>query len=176
MPDASTPQVPSKPGDVWSGGSSFVGYGRLGFRVPAIVVSPYAKANYVTSTVFDHTAVMKLIEKKWNLPSFTPRDAASNDPWEMVDLTSPPAFSSFDSLGLAGATIEFGGSRKVSPAIGSYQPTHEESVVYPDGGPKVPGLGVPRRKQYYEKKNGTPLPAKGETPYYQALRAAWEAS
>ena len=152
-----------------------MGFGRLGFRVPAIVVSPYAKPDYVTSTVFDHTAVMKLIEKKWNLPSFTPRDAASNDPWEMVDLQSPPAFPTWRSTGLAGPTIEFGGTRPVSPAISSYRGTREETIVYPDGGAKVPGFGVPRRKQYFEKKNGTPLPGKGETPFYAALRQAWEA-
>ena len=176
VPDASVPQVVVKPNDVWSGGSDYVGFGRLGFRVPAIVVSPYAKQDYVSSTVFDHTAVLKLIQKKWNLPSFTPRDAASNDPWEMVDLTSPPAFLKWRATGLAGPTIEFGGTRPVSPAIGSYRATREESAVYPDGGPKVPGKGVPRRKQYFEKKNGAPLQDKGETPFYQALRSAWEAS
>ena len=175
IPDDSVPQVVVKPGDVWAGGSQYVGFGRLGFRVPAIVVSPYAKPDYVTSTVFDHTAVMKLIEKKWNLPSFTPRDAASNDPWEMVDLQSPPAFPTWRSTGLAGPTIEFGGTRPVSPAISSYRGTREETIVYPDGGAKVPGFGVPRRKQYFEKKNGTPLPGKGETPFYAALRQAWEA-
>jgi len=177
VPDASKPQVVVKPGDVWAGKSKYVGFGRLGFRVPTIVVSPYAKADFVSSTVFDHTAVMKLIEKKWNLPSFTPRDAASNDPWEMVDLTSAPAFLDPTSFALAGPTIEYQGTRAVSPALdGRYWGTREETDVYPDGGPKVPGKGVPRRKQYYEKRNGTPLPLKGETPFYAAHRAAWEAS
>ncbi len=176
VPDHSAPQVVVKPGDIWGGGSSYVGFGRLGFRVPAIVVSPYAKTDYVSHTVFDHTAVMKLIEMKWNLPSFTKRDAKSNDPWEMVDLTHAPAFRNPNSAGLAGPTIEFDGTRPVSPAIGSYWPTREETVKYPDGGPKEPGKGVPRRKQYWEKKNGTPLPDKGETPFYAALRQAWEAT
>jgi phospholipase C len=67
-------------------------YERLGFRVPAVVVSPYARPDFVTSTVFDHTSVLKLIERKWNLPHLTRRDAVAADPLEMLDLDAPPAF------------------------------------------------------------------------------------
>src|SRR5215472_2817662 len=52
-------------------------YDRLGFRVPAVIVSPYAKPGYVTSTVYDHTSILKLIQRKWNLPPLTRRDAAA---------------------------------------------------------------------------------------------------
>jgi hypothetical protein len=68
------------------------GYDRLGFRVPAVLVSPYARPDYVSSRVYDHTSVLKLIERKWNLPPLTRRDAAAADPLEMIDLDSPPAF------------------------------------------------------------------------------------
>jgi phospholipase C len=67
-------------------------YDRYGFRVPAVVVSPYAKANYVSSTVYDHTSALRLIEEKWNLPSLTRRDAAASAPWDMIDLDAPPVF------------------------------------------------------------------------------------
>lgn len=67
-------------------------FDRFGFRVPAVVVSPYAKTTTVTSTVFDHTSVLRLIAQKWNLPPLTRRDAAANSPLEMVDLTTEPAF------------------------------------------------------------------------------------
>jgi len=43
------------------------GYDRYGFRVPAVIVSPYARRNYVSQTVRDHTAILKFIERKWNL-------------------------------------------------------------------------------------------------------------
>jgi phospholipase C len=33
-----------------------------------VVVSPYAKPGFVSSTVYDHTSALKLIEEKWNLP------------------------------------------------------------------------------------------------------------
>ena len=67
-------------------------YGRLGFRVPAVIVSPYAKPDYVSSTVYDHTSVLKLVEEKWNLPALTERDAAATAPWEALDLSGEPAF------------------------------------------------------------------------------------
>ena len=67
-------------------------YDRYGFRVPAVIVSPYAKPDFVSSTVYDHTSVLKLIEQKWNLPSLTRRDAAATAPWEMLDLNTQPAF------------------------------------------------------------------------------------
>jgi phospholipase C len=65
-------------------------YDCLGFRVPAVLVSPFAKAGYVSSTVYDHTSVLKLIEEKWNLPPLTKRDAAAVAPLDMLDLQHPP--------------------------------------------------------------------------------------
>jgi phospholipase C len=67
-------------------------YDRLGFRVPAVIVSPYARPEHVTSTVYDHTSVLKLIERKWNLPPLTRRDAAATDPLDALDFDSPPHF------------------------------------------------------------------------------------
>jgi phospholipase C len=67
-------------------------YGRLGFRVPAVIVSPYAKPGYVTDQVYDHTSILKLIERKWNLPPLTRRDAAAHDPLDALDFQHPPRF------------------------------------------------------------------------------------
>ena len=46
-------------------------YDRLGFRVPAVIVSPYARPEFVLHEVLDHTSVLKLLEEKWNLPPLT---------------------------------------------------------------------------------------------------------
>jgi phospholipase C len=67
-------------------------YDRYGFRVPAVIVSPYARPGYVCSDVLDHTSVLKLVEEKWNLPPLTARDAAAAAPLRALDLASPPAF------------------------------------------------------------------------------------
>jgi len=73
-------------------------YDRYGFRVPAVLVSPYARPDYVCSEVLDHTSVLKLVEQKWNLPALTARDAAANSPLSALDLTGPPAFLEPPSL------------------------------------------------------------------------------
>jgi phospholipase C len=56
-----------------------------GYRVPLIVVSPFAKKNFVSHQVRDYTAVLKLIETRFNLSSLTARDAAQVD---MADPTT----------------------------------------------------------------------------------------
>jgi phospholipase C len=57
-----------------------------------VIVSPYARPNYVCTQVLDHTSVLKLVEQKWNLPPLTARDAAARSPLDALDLTRPPAF------------------------------------------------------------------------------------
>jgi phospholipase C len=61
-----------------------------GYRVPLIVVSPYAKKNYVSHDVADTTAILKLIETRFNLPPLTKRDAAQIDMTEFFDFSNPP--------------------------------------------------------------------------------------
>jgi phospholipase C len=67
-------------------------YDRYGFRVPAVIVSPYARKGYVSHVVHDHTSVLKLVETKWNLPALTYRDANADNLLDSLDLQSPPAF------------------------------------------------------------------------------------
>jgi phospholipase C len=61
-----------------------------GNRVPLIVISPFAKKNYVSHTVADYTAVLKLIETRFNLPNLTARDAVQMDMTEFFDFNNPP--------------------------------------------------------------------------------------
>jgi len=70
------------------------GYDQLGFRVPCIVIAPFAKAGHVSHVVYDHTSILKTIQHKWNLPSLTRRDAAAADLLDFLDLTGAPAFLS----------------------------------------------------------------------------------
>jgi phospholipase C len=63
---------------------------RTGFRVPLIIVSPFAKKGYVSHTPMDYTAVLKLVEMRFNLPNLTQRDAAQADMSEFFDFTNIP--------------------------------------------------------------------------------------
>jgi len=66
------------------------GFFFTGFRVPLVVISPFAKVNYVSHTVMDYTAILKFIETRFHLPSLTARDAAQPDMSEFFDFVNVP--------------------------------------------------------------------------------------
>jgi phospholipase C len=73
-------------------GTDFPGdFNYTGFRVPLIVISPFAKKGYVSHTAADYTAMLKFIETRWKLGSLTKRDAAQMDMTEFFDWASPNA-------------------------------------------------------------------------------------
>ena len=74
--------VPSdlQPTDICAGNTSDIcDFKFTGFRVPLLVVSPFTRKNYVSHTTADYTAILKLIESRFKLPSLTNRDAAQVD-------------------------------------------------------------------------------------------------
>ena len=85
-PPAAVP--PDGIGPEWLlGGPAYDGFGRYGFRVPCAIVSPWARPDYVSHKVFDHTSILKLVETKWNLPALTRRDANANNMLDMLDFS-----------------------------------------------------------------------------------------
>jgi phospholipase C len=83
------------------------GYDRYGPRVPAIVVSPYAKPGAVTNVVHDHTSVLATIEARWNLPALTSRDANAATVMDFLDvsqahLLTPPSIQAPSPTGPSG--------------------------------------------------------------------------
>jgi phospholipase C len=65
-------------------------FNQTGFRVPFIVVSPYAKAHYASHLVHDHSSITRFIETRFGLPAMTGRDANALPPLEMFDFQNPP--------------------------------------------------------------------------------------
>jgi len=96
----------SIPPTVQPGESTYDGFARYGFRVPSIVIGPYAKRNYVSSVVYDHTSILAFLERKWNLQAMTYRDANANDLTDFLDLgamkAGKPTFPEIPSLVSAG--------------------------------------------------------------------------
>ncbi len=76
------------------------GYDRYGFRVPTVVVSPWARPHYVSNVVQDHTSITAFIERKWNLPAMTFRDANAHPMTDYFDF-SAPAFAKPPKLAAA---------------------------------------------------------------------------
>ena len=61
----------------------------LGFRVPALVISPYARKGYLSHRLTEHSSVLKTIEALFNLPSLTARDSQTNDLLDGLDFSRP---------------------------------------------------------------------------------------
>ena len=62
----------------------------LGTRVPALIVSPYARRGYIGRQVYDHASVLKLIEWRFGLAPLTERDRRAAAPLEAFDFSQPP--------------------------------------------------------------------------------------
>ena len=69
-----------------SWGSGYV----YGFRVPLIVVSPYAKTAYISHTTHDFGSILKFIETTYNLPSLGYADGPADDLSDCFNLTHAP--------------------------------------------------------------------------------------
>jgi phospholipase C len=62
-----------------------------GFRVPMIVISPYAKQHYISHYTYDFTSVLKFIETRWHLKNLTLRDLRANDMYDCFNFSGPSA-------------------------------------------------------------------------------------
>jgi phospholipase C len=76
-------------------------FGQMGFRIPAVAVSPYARRGYVDHSIYGFESILKMIRYRYGLPALTPRDLYANniaaafdfdsDPdYEIPDLPQPP--------------------------------------------------------------------------------------
>jgi phospholipase C len=61
-----------------------------GFRVPLLLVSPYAKPAHISHTVYDFGSPLRLIEESFNLPSMGFADAHTNDLSDSFDYSQNP--------------------------------------------------------------------------------------
>jgi len=62
----------------------------LGTRVPALIVSPYARRGVIGRREYDHASVLKLIEWRFGLEPLTERDRRAAAPLEAFDFSQPP--------------------------------------------------------------------------------------
>jgi len=78
------PPMPTVPPDAARRGA--FGFDALGVRVPAILVSPYAPSQ-VSSTVFDHTSILRYVCDKWDLKPLGNRAASANSLAPLLEST-----------------------------------------------------------------------------------------
>jgi phospholipase C len=65
------------------------GFG-LGFRVPLLVISPYAKKGYIDHTPYEFSSMLRFAEDILGLAPLTKRDLGANDMFNAFDFTQQP--------------------------------------------------------------------------------------
>ena len=72
--------------ETWTDGTPF----RYGFRVPGIVVSPYARPGYVSHELHSLVSLLRFAETIFSLEPLTERDAQATDMLDCFDFKQPP--------------------------------------------------------------------------------------
>ncbi|MFI5668465.1 phosphocholine-specific phospholipase C [Streptomyces sp. NPDC051704] len=131
--------------DLYAGGGGYAAgpYG-LGPRVPMIVVSPWSKGGYVCSETFDHTSVIRFMEKRFGVQE------PNISPWRRAvcgDLTSAFDFTKADATPAA------------LPSTAGYVPPDHNA--HPSYHPVPPSTGTLPRQE----AGGKPTRALGYAPY-----------
>jgi phospholipase C len=63
----------------------------LGFRVPLVIVSPYAKRGYVSHVHYEHGSILKFAEDQFGLERLAASDRRANSPErDAFDFSKPP--------------------------------------------------------------------------------------
>lgn len=71
-------------------------WGGLGFRVPMLIVSPYARigsgsqGGYISNTQYEFGSILKFIENNWNLGSLGTTDVRANSIIDSFDFSQSP--------------------------------------------------------------------------------------
>lgn len=130
----------------------------LGVRVPMIVISPWSKGGWVNSQVFDHTSLIRFLEKRFGViePNITK--------WRRTvagDLTSALNFESPNAAVVA------------LPDTSSYQPPNQDVVAgtrFPDYAPTPPAeQALPEQEHGIRPARALPyeLQVNGKVDYSQ---------
>jgi phospholipase C len=109
------------------------GFDRMGFRVPAQVIGPYAKQAYVSSVVYDHTSVLKHFEVKHGLAPLTMRSTAANDILDTIDLDRQAAGTFAEPITLPPIELDYEAIEAACMGVGKPDhPVLEWADRYPE--------------------------------------------
>jgi len=76
---------------VQTGPGPFPDLKRLGFRVPAIAMGPFAPRKIETAGPYEHCSILRMIEWRWNLAPMTLRDRTAKNLADALDFKNPRA-------------------------------------------------------------------------------------
>jgi hypothetical protein len=129
-----------------SSGCSAAGRSRRRAAMGSRVIGPYAKQNYVSHMVYDHTSIAAFIERKWNLPAMTRRDANANDLFDFLDLNAiaagQPTFPELPALAKPGGQVCTPGDAGTIPPPAPASIPQQLKLTYTGPSHKHKGVGI----------------------------------
>ena len=78
----------------------------LGFRVPALVISPWAKHGFIDHTQYELASMLRLAEESFNLPTLGVRDLKTNDMMNSFDFNQAPQSTLIEPADFVGPAQE----------------------------------------------------------------------
>jgi phospholipase C len=128
----------------------------LGARVPMLVISPWSKGGWVNSQTFDHTSIIRFIEKRFGViePNITPwRRAVCGDLTTTLDFSLPNASAARlpSTSALAAPQADIVNAKKYP----TYVPALPANQVMPV---QEPGQRLARALPYELQADWLPLP------------------
>ena len=82
------PRVP----DVRSSANVGEDFGQMGMRIPAVLVSPFAKRNHVDHNIYGFESILKLIRYRYGLAPLTTRDQYAKNIARSFDFEAKPNY------------------------------------------------------------------------------------
>jgi phospholipase C len=65
-------------------------FGQMGLRIPAVMVSPYARRGHVDHSIYAFESILKMIRYRFDIPPLTLRDLYANNIAAAFDFESKP--------------------------------------------------------------------------------------
>jgi phospholipase C len=90
-----------------------------GFRVPALVISPWAKHGFIDHTQYEFASLLRLAEDNFKLPKLGTRDVTANDMMNSFDFSQTPQSTLIEPANFLGPVTVSATSSAQSLTMGS---------------------------------------------------------
>jgi phospholipase C len=118
-------------------------FGQMGFRIPAVAISPYVKRGHVSHGVFGFESILKMIEYRFGVGPLTRRDAYAHNIARSFDFESKPRLQIPDLPDPPMVASAPCGSPSGAVDVSARPKPHDMTVLRTSG--YLERLGVPQR-------------------------------
>ena len=145
---SSTTCVPPRVPDLRASTDLNKDFGQMGLRIPAVVVSPYARRGHVDHSIYGFESILKMIRYRYGLAPLTPRDLYANN---IADGVRLGVKARLHAAGAAAAAAHHGHAVRGSTPLGAG-----------GSGAAAPARAAARREPLATRDSGRPAPERAK--------------